>query len=136
MNNFFSSGVQSSQFLRTFVAQGSMWVFCGMTPSASGSQKSSPAIYPSRCQTGAYYGSCLATGSWSATIQGKDWGPKDIKGYWSVIRQGIPWDYVCGSQNILKTTRPIPTWTEIQVIKAGIRRHYETATRSGEQKLN
>jgi ketosteroid isomerase-like protein len=29
-----------------------------------------------------------ATGSWSATIKGKDWGPKDIKGYWTVIREG------------------------------------------------
>jgi ketosteroid isomerase-like protein len=29
-----------------------------------------------------------ATGAWSATIQGKDWGPKQIKGYWSVIREG------------------------------------------------
>ena len=32
-----------------------------------------------------------ATGSWSATIQGKDGGPKDIKGYWSVIREGDDW---------------------------------------------
>lgn len=32
-----------------------------------------------------------ATGSWSATIKGKDWGPKDIKGYWSVIREGDDW---------------------------------------------
>ena len=32
-----------------------------------------------------------ATGKWSATIQGKDWGPKDIKGYWSVIREGDHW---------------------------------------------
>jgi uncharacterized protein (TIGR02246 family) len=32
-----------------------------------------------------------ATGGWSMTIQGKDWGPKDIKGYWSVIREGADW---------------------------------------------
>jgi ketosteroid isomerase-like protein len=32
-----------------------------------------------------------ATGGWSATIQGKDWGPKNIKGYWSVIRVGDDW---------------------------------------------
>jgi len=32
-----------------------------------------------------------ATGGWSMTIQGKDWGPKDIKGYWSVIREGEDW---------------------------------------------
>ena len=32
-----------------------------------------------------------ATGGWSATIQGKDWGPNDVKGYWSVIREGDDW---------------------------------------------
>ena len=32
-----------------------------------------------------------ATGGWSMAIQGKDWGPKDIKGYWSVIREGEDW---------------------------------------------
>ena len=32
-----------------------------------------------------------ATGSWTATIQGKDWGPIAAKGYWSVIREGDDW---------------------------------------------
>jgi uncharacterized protein (TIGR02246 family) len=32
-----------------------------------------------------------ATGGWSATIKGKDWGPKKIKGFWSVIREGDDW---------------------------------------------
>jgi ketosteroid isomerase-like protein len=32
-----------------------------------------------------------ATGAWSATFQGKDWGPTDFKGYWSVIREGDDW---------------------------------------------
>ena len=32
-----------------------------------------------------------ATGSWTATIQGKDWGPIPAKGYWSVIREGDDW---------------------------------------------
>jgi ketosteroid isomerase-like protein len=32
-----------------------------------------------------------ATGSWSATIKGKDWEPKGIKGYWKVIREGDDW---------------------------------------------
>jgi ketosteroid isomerase-like protein len=32
-----------------------------------------------------------ATGGWSATIQGKDWGSKNIKGYWSMIREGDDW---------------------------------------------
>ena len=32
-----------------------------------------------------------ATGKWSATIQGKDWGPILATGYWSVIREGDDW---------------------------------------------
>jgi ketosteroid isomerase-like protein len=32
-----------------------------------------------------------ATGRWSATIQGKGWGPITAKGYWSVIREGDDW---------------------------------------------
>ena len=32
-----------------------------------------------------------ATGKWSATIQGKDWGPIPATGYWSVIREGDDW---------------------------------------------
>jgi ketosteroid isomerase-like protein len=32
-----------------------------------------------------------ATGKWTATVQGKDWGPVDAKGYWSVIREGDDW---------------------------------------------
>ena len=33
-----------------------------------------------------------ATGKWSATIQGKDWGPIPATGYWSVIREGDDWN--------------------------------------------
>jgi uncharacterized protein (TIGR02246 family) len=33
-----------------------------------------------------------ATGAWSATMQGKDWGPKEIKTYWSVVREGDDWN--------------------------------------------
>jgi len=32
-----------------------------------------------------------ATGKWSATIQGKGWGPVPATGYWSVIREGDDW---------------------------------------------
>jgi ketosteroid isomerase-like protein len=32
-----------------------------------------------------------ATGAWTATFQGKGWGPMDFKGYWSVIRGGDDW---------------------------------------------
>ena len=32
-----------------------------------------------------------ATGSWSATIKGENFGPTQIKGFWSVIREGNDW---------------------------------------------
>jgi ketosteroid isomerase-like protein len=32
-----------------------------------------------------------ATGKWTATVQGKDWGPAEASGYWSVIREGDDW---------------------------------------------
>jgi ketosteroid isomerase-like protein/quercetin dioxygenase-like cupin family protein len=32
-----------------------------------------------------------ATGAWSATIKGEKFGPTQIKGYWSVIREGDDW---------------------------------------------
>ncbi|HEY0789426.1 MAG TPA: SgcJ/EcaC family oxidoreductase [Chthoniobacterales bacterium] len=32
-----------------------------------------------------------ATGGWSSTIQGQNFGPVEIKGYWSVIREGEDW---------------------------------------------
>ena len=32
-----------------------------------------------------------ATGGWSATIKGENFGPTQIKGYWSVIREGDDW---------------------------------------------
>ena len=33
-----------------------------------------------------------ATGAWSATIKGENFGPTEIKGYWSVIREGDDWN--------------------------------------------
>jgi len=32
-----------------------------------------------------------ASGGWSTTIKGQDFGPTQIKGYWSVIREGDDW---------------------------------------------
>jgi uncharacterized protein (TIGR02246 family) len=32
-----------------------------------------------------------ATGAWSTTIKGENFGPLEIKGYWSVIREGDDW---------------------------------------------
>ena len=45
-----------------------------------------------------------ATGSWSATIKGKDWGPKDIKGYWSVIREGEDWKILVDAWGLTPAT--------------------------------
>jgi len=32
-----------------------------------------------------------ATGKWSATVKGQNFGPVEAKGYWSVIRKGDDW---------------------------------------------
>jgi uncharacterized protein (TIGR02246 family) len=32
-----------------------------------------------------------ATGQWTATVKGPNWGPVDLKGYWTVIREGNDW---------------------------------------------
>jgi uncharacterized protein (TIGR02246 family) len=40
---------------------------------------------------GAAVNQMWATGGWSADIKGKDFGPLQIKGYWSVIREGDDW---------------------------------------------
>jgi uncharacterized protein (TIGR02246 family) len=45
-----------------------------------------------------------ATGTWTATIQGKGWGPKDIKGYWTVIREGDDWKI----RNLTNNVTPEP----------------------------
>jgi ketosteroid isomerase-like protein len=45
-----------------------------------------------------------ATGAWSATIQGKGWGPMDIKGYWTVIREGDDWKI----RNLTNNVTPAP----------------------------
>jgi hypothetical protein len=36
-----------------------------------------------------------STGEWSQTVQGQNWGPEELKGYWSTIcvREGDAWKY-------------------------------------------
>jgi ketosteroid isomerase-like protein len=46
-----------------------------------------------------------ATGAWTATIQGQGWGPKDIKGYWTVIREGDDWKI----RNLTSNVTPEPS---------------------------
>jgi ketosteroid isomerase-like protein len=48
-------------------------------------------------------------GEWSATIQGKNWGPKDLKGYWGdvFVRQGDDWKILMDTSN----TTPAPAAT-------------------------
>lgn len=41
-----------------------------------------------------------ATGAWSATIKGENWGPTEIKGYWSVIREGPDWNIRMLTSNV------------------------------------
>ena len=44
-----------------------------------------------------------ATGAWSATIQGQNFGPIQIKTYWSVIREGDDWN--------IRLLSPVPAAT-------------------------
>jgi ketosteroid isomerase-like protein len=50
-----------------------------------------------------------ATGGWSETIQGKNFGPIQIKGYWSVIRGGEDWKIRMLAWNII----PAPPATSL-----------------------
>ena len=54
-----------------------------------------------------------ATGRWSATIQGKHWGPIPANGYWSVIREGDDWKIRMLAFNIAPppAATPSPTTT-------------------------
>jgi ketosteroid isomerase-like protein len=47
-----------------------------------------------------------ATGAWSETIQGEKFGPTQIKGYWSVIREGDDWKIRMLCSNV--TPAPAP----------------------------
>jgi uncharacterized protein (TIGR02246 family) len=54
-----------------------------------------------------------ATGAWSATIQGEKFGPTQIKGYWSVIREGDDWKIrmLCSNVTPTPAATPSPTAT-------------------------
>jgi uncharacterized protein (TIGR02246 family) len=43
-----------------------------------------------------------ATGGWSTDIKGKDFAPTQIKGYWSVIREGDDWKIRMLTSNITR----------------------------------
>ena len=52
-----------------------------------------------------------ATGAWSATIKGESFGPTDIKGFWSVIREGDDWNIrmLCSNVTPQPAATPSPT---------------------------
>ena len=52
-----------------------------------------------------------ATGAWSATIKGENFGPTQIKGYWSVIREGDDWNIrmLCSNVTPGPPAAPSPT---------------------------
>ena len=54
-----------------------------------------------------------ATGAWSETIQGEKFGPTQIKGYWSVIREGDDWKIRMLTTNVTPApaATPSPTTT-------------------------
>ena len=45
-----------------------------------------------------------ATGAWSATIKGDNWGPTEIKGFWLVIREGPDWNIRMLTSNVTPTS--------------------------------
>jgi ketosteroid isomerase-like protein len=53
-----------------------------------------------------------ATGAWSATIQGQNFGPTQIKGFWSVIREGDDWKIRMLTSNV--TPAPAATTAATQ----------------------
>jgi hypothetical protein len=52
-----------------------------------------------------------ATGGWSATIQGQNFGPTQIKGYWSVIREGDVWKIRMLTSNVTPAPAATPSAT-------------------------
>jgi uncharacterized protein (TIGR02246 family) len=54
-----------------------------------------------------------ATGKWSATIKGQNFGPIAAKGYWSVIREGDDWKIrmLCYNTTPAPVAAPSPTTT-------------------------
>ena len=53
-----------------------------------------------------------ATGGWSATVQGQNFGPTQIKGFWSVIREGDDWKIRMLTSNV--TPAPAATTAATQ----------------------
>ena len=45
------------------------------------------------------------TGGWSATIKGENFGPTQIQGYWSVIREGDDWEIRMTTWNVADLER-------------------------------
>ncbi len=50
-----------------------------------------------------------ATGGWSTSIKGENFGPTQIKGYWSVIREGDDWKIRMLTSNLTPTPAPAET---------------------------
>ena len=52
-----------------------------------------------------------ATGGWSATIKGENFGPIQIKGFWSVIREGDDWKIRMLTSNVTPPPAATPSPT-------------------------
>jgi uncharacterized protein (TIGR02246 family) len=54
-----------------------------------------------------------ATGKWSATVKGQNFGPVAAKGYWSVVREGDDWKIrmLCFNTTPAPVAAPFPTTT-------------------------
>jgi ketosteroid isomerase-like protein len=52
-----------------------------------------------------------ATGSWSGTIKGENFGPTQIKGFWSVLREGDDWKIRMLTTNVTPAPAATPSPT-------------------------
>jgi hypothetical protein len=52
-----------------------------------------------------------ATGGWSAMIKGEKFGPTQIKGFWSVIREGDDWKIRMLTTNVTPAPTATPSLT-------------------------
>src|SRR5258708_27324482 len=69
-----------------------------------------------------------ATGGWSATIQGPNLDPTQIKGYWSVIREGDDWKIRMLTSNVTPapaatTSPPTTPTTQYPLIDLSTQNH-------------
>ncbi|PWT80714.1 MAG: hypothetical protein C5B58_11080 [Acidobacteria bacterium] len=78
-----------------------------------------------------------ATGAWSATIKGENFGPTQIKGYWSVIRVGDDWKIRMLTSNVTPAPAPPTAATqEKSAVDPEVRQEIEALLVKGDEAYN